>query len=184
MKANYYYKPSDEKPGKHDRHHDHQPSNGSKSEYRKLAYVYVSVLVASFLLAVLRDIDFEIFLSSFMAVFLVVFGSFKLYGLETFAMGYRNYDIIAQKFKVWGWIYPLIQIGLGLTYLLFVTFPFLNFVMILIAAVSSVGVYKELERKSNFQCVCLGNFVKLPISRISLVEDLTMLITALIMLFL
>lgn len=184
MKTNYYYKPSDEKDVKHDKHHAHHESKGTKSEYRKLAYVYLGVVIASFLLAVLRDIDFEIFLSSFMAVFLVVFGSFKLYGLETFATGYRNYDIVAQRFKIWGWIYPLVQIGLGLTYLLFVTFPFLNLLMIVIAAVSSVGVYKELERKSNFQCVCLGNFVKLPLSRISLVEDLTMLVTAFIMLFL
>jgi len=118
----------------------------------------------------------------FMAGFFVVFGTFKLLDLNGFADGYWTYDLIAQRIKAYGYIYPFLEIGFGFAMLAGVRSPVLYLAEFAIMVVSGIGVAIKLSKHEKFQCVCLGTFLKVPLTTVTLVEDFGMAILALMLL--
>ncbi|MFN7095533.1 MAG: hypothetical protein ACK4M7_09230, partial [Burkholderiales bacterium] len=55
-------------------------------------------------------------------------------------------------------------------------------ITIIIMGFSSLGVIGALRKQQSFQCSCLGTILKVPLSSITLIEDLLMVIMALSML--
>src|SRR5213593_2031517 len=53
----------------------------------------------------------------FMGLFLVVFSMFKFFDMEGFADGFQMYDLLAKPFQPYAYIYPVIELCLGLGYL-------------------------------------------------------------------
>jgi copper chaperone CopZ len=113
-------------------------------------------------------------LSHSMAGFFLVFSFFKLMNLKGFAEGYKSYDIVAKRFPAWGYIYPFVELMLGLAFLTGFLPLGTNIATFLIMGISSMGVIQSLVKKISFQCACLGTIIKLPLSRVTLVEDLLM----------
>ena len=72
----------------------------------------------------------------FMAGFFLVFSFFKFLNLDGFADSYAMYDVVALKFKAWGYIYALIELSLGIAYA-----ANLNPVHVIIAAVIGVAIF-------------------------------------------
>ena len=122
-------------------------------------------------------------LENTMTVF-VVFAAFKLAQLKEFAYGFQSYDLIAKNNLLYGYAYPFIQAGLGLSYLSGFGSIGLNIFVVAISLVSGAGVLYSLHKKQAVHCVCLGNVIKLPLSRISFVEDFGMAVMALAMIIL
>ena len=54
---------------------------------------------------------------NFMAGFYIVFGAFKLLDVPAFANSYARYDVIARSFNWWGYVYPFVEVALGLAFL-------------------------------------------------------------------
>lgn len=162
----------------HHNHASHIEPLESPREYLKFAGVIAGIVLGSVLLTNARSWGLENWMASFMAVFFVVFGAFKLVNLEMFVLTYRSYDILAKRFKFWGWIFPFIELGLGAGYLILGNNLWLNIATIIITGTASIGVIKELRRKSRFKCACLGTVIRLPLSKISFVEDFLMLVMA------
>jgi copper chaperone CopZ len=126
--------------------------------------------------------DWMQWMSHFMAGFFVVFSFFKLMNLKGFAEGYAMYDVVAKRVPVYGFIYPFIELALGIA---FVTGfdPFLtNLTALLVMGISTIGVLQNLLKKSPFQCACLGTIIKLPLSKVTLFEDVLMVLMSTIML--
>lgn len=120
-------------------------------------------------------------LGHFMAGFFLVFSFFKFMDLKGFAEGYSTYDIVAKKLSAWGYIYPFVELGLAIAFLTGFH-PFgTNIVTFVVMAISSVGVIQSLVKKTPFQCACLGTVIKLPLGKVTLFEDLLMLIMSIIM---
>lgn len=149
------------------------------------------VLIVSFIAGVsfLVQYPFENFsgmlwMRYFMAGFFIVFAFFKLLNLEGFSNSYRMYDIVAKKWNLWGLIYPFVELTLGILYLINV-FPFeTNLATAIILGVSSIGVIQSNLNKKKIKCACLGDVFNLPMSTVTIVEDLTMVAMALVMLYL
>ncbi len=118
----------------------------------------------------------------FMAGFFIVFAFFKLLNLRGFADSYRMYDIVAGRWPGWGYVYPFVELGLGILYLIDV-FPFwTNVVTILVLGVSSIGVIQSNLSKRKIKCACLGDVFNLPMSTVTIVEDVGMVGMAVLML--
>jgi len=120
-------------------------------------------------------------MSSFMAGFFLLFSFFKLLNLSAFAEGYSTYDIIAKKVPGYGFIYPFIELLLGLAYLVNFMPLFTNMATLVVMGISTVGVVQSLIRKVDFQCACLGTIIKLPLSKVTLFEDLLMVVMSAVM---
>tara|TARA_R110000737_G_scaffold2923_8_gene8983 strand:+ start:307610 stop:308365 length:756 start_codon:yes stop_codon:yes gene_type:complete len=118
----------------------------------------------------------------FMAGFFLVFSFFKFLDPPGFVSAYRGYDLIAKKVPVWGWIYPYVELGLGVAYLLALMPLATNVITLVLMLVGAAGVLNALLNKRAIRCACLGTALNLPMTKVTLVEDLTMAVMAAIML--
>ena len=114
-------------------------------------------------------------MSLFMAQFFLAFSFFKFLNLTAFAESYRMYDVVAQKIKAYGFVYPFIELALGLAYLTAFHPTFTNTATIVVMGVSSIGVIKSVLNKQKIQCACLGAVFNLPMSTVTIIEDLLMI---------
>jgi hypothetical protein len=122
------------------------------------------------------------FMNVFMAGFFLVFSFFKFLDLKGFANSYAMYDIVAKKIPAYGFIYPFLELGLGIAYLTHFN-PFItNWATIIIMGVSSMGVIQSVLHKKKIQCACLGAVFNLPMSTVTIIEDLLMVGMAAVML--
>lgn len=120
----------------------------------------------------------------FMAGFFIVFSFFKLLDPPGFVSAYRGYDLIARKVPAWGWAYPFVELTLGVAYLLAWVPVVTNAVTLVLMLVGAAGVLKALLDKRAIRCACLGTALNLPMTKVTLVEDLTMAAMAAVMLVL
>ena len=120
----------------------------------------------------------------FMAGFFLVFAGFKLLDLPGFAEGYATYDLLAQRVPAYGYVYPFIELTFGLVMLTGYHGALLLWLEIVVMAFSGVGVAIKLARKERFTCACLGTFLKVPLTKVTLVEDFGMVLLAIVLLVL
>jgi copper chaperone CopZ len=113
-------------------------------------------------------------MTDFMAGFFIVFGAFKLLDVPAFASAYRRYDVVAKAVPQWGYAYPFVEIALGFAFLFhWRTAPVLWATLIL-SLVGAVGVIRSVLGKETIQCACLGTVFKLPMSTVTIIENLGM----------
>ena len=119
----------------------------------------------------------------FMAGFFLVFSFFKLLNLKGFAESYSMYDVIARKIPVWGYIYALIELSLGLAFLINFNPLITNWITFIIMLISIIGVLQSVLNKKKIQCACLGAVFNLPMSTVTIIEDALMIIMSAFMIF-
>lgn len=163
-------------------HTKHIHPEESPREYIKFAGVLIAILIVSIGITTMRGWGGNRFANDFMATFFITFAAFKFIDIELFAITYRTYDLIAQKFRPWAYMFPFIEAFLGLAYLISTDAWQINILTMLVTGTAGYGVYKALRQKSDFHCACLGRFIKLPLTKVSLVENLAMFVMAAIML--
>jgi hypothetical protein len=122
-------------------------------------------------------------MNNFMAGFFLLFSFFKLLNLNGFVEGYRTYDIIAQRLPFYGYVYPFIELSLGVAYITDFDPIATNIITLVVMSISAMGVIQSLLRKTKFHCACLGTIIKLPLSKVTLFEDLLMVMMSITMLY-
>ena len=121
-------------------------------------------------------------MNNFMAGFFLVFSFFKLLDLKGFASSYAMYDVIAKRIPVFGYFYPFIELALGLAYLTGFNPVVTNWTTLMVMSIGSVGVIQSVMNKEKIRCACLGAVFNLPMSTVTIIEDLVMAAMAGIML--
>ena len=156
--------------------HKEQQSNKENSRYDLIPlYIILSyVLIGSI---GLNRISFTVsgFMTDFMGLFYVIFSLFKLIDYRNFPRAFSQYDPIAKVFAGYGWIYPFIELFLGIN-LLLDQYVLLSISMtIMILGATTAGVLYNLIQKRSVQCACMGTAIKLPLTKATLIENLIML---------
>lgn len=151
-----------------------------KPSYKPIYLIFFYLLLINTIISA-KNMQFDSFMANFMATFFLIFSFFKLLDLDGFARGYSAYDIIAKKFYRYGYIYPFIEFGLGIGYILFPTNLYFNIGVFFLMFVSSIGVIKAKLSKQKFDCACVGTFLKVPLGSIAIIEDILMTVLALVM---
>ncbi|MEJ0102103.1 MAG: MauE/DoxX family redox-associated membrane protein [Bacteroidota bacterium] len=148
---------------------------GSDSSYFPIFLIF-GYIAGVTLLVQLNNNGFDLmqWMQHFMAGFFIVFSFFKLMNLRGFAEGYGSYDIVAKQFPAWGFIYPFVELALGILFLTGLESRGTAIATFIVMGVSSIGVIQSLLQKKVFQCACLGTIIKLPLSKVTLFEDLLM----------
>ena len=148
--------------------------------YLPLLVIFSLIFVFTIAKALITtDYSSQSLMLDFRAGFFLVFGGFKAAKLGAFAEAYAMYDIIAMRSKIYAHIYPFIEIALGLAFLFRFEVIFVAWITLLLMSVNSVGAYKGIRDKKVLMCACLGSVFKLPMSFVSLGEDLLMAVMAL-----
>jgi copper chaperone CopZ len=118
----------------------------------------------------------------FMAGFFIVFAFFKLLDLRAFADAYAGYDLLAARWHGWGMLYPFVELALGVAYLANYKPVFTSWATIVVMGFSAIGVIRAVTNKTKIQCACLGTVFQLPMSTVTIVEDVGMVLMAAFML--
>ncbi len=118
----------------------------------------------------------------FMAGFFLVFSFFKLLDLQGFVESYSMYDIVATKWKGWGYIYAFTELALGVAFISGINPLVTNAVTFIVMSISIIGVLQSVLIKRKIKCACLGAVFNLPMSAITIIEDALMVGMSAIML--
>lgn len=118
----------------------------------------------------------------FMSGFFLTFSFFKLLDIKGFANSYAMYDIVAKKFRSWGYIYVFTELTLGLAYAVNFNPVLTNTVTAIVMSVSLIGVLQTVLNKQKIQCACLGAVFNLPMTTVTIIEDGLMILMSLYML--
>jgi copper chaperone CopZ len=118
----------------------------------------------------------------FMAGFFLTFSFFKLLDIQAFADAYAGYDLLAARWHGWGLIYPFVELALGLAYLANFKPLLTNWVTLIIMGFSAIGVIRAVISNTKIRCACLGTVFQLPMSTVTIIEDVGMVLMAAVML--
>ncbi len=153
-------------------------SEDSKSfltTYKPLILVFFYILLVTLAIeAASGNFVLHRFMPNFMAGFFLVFSFFKLLDLAGFASSYAMYDLLAKRVYAYGFIYPFIELGLGTLYLLDYRPMLANAITLIVMTFSSIGVILAVMNKQKIRCACLGTGFNLPMTTVTIIEDLLM----------
>ena len=154
------------------------PTNANEiklTTYKPLILVIGFILLVSIIPSYKTSFQLINWMTNFMGGFFIAFSFFKFLDLSGFSNSFATYDIIAKKWKYYGKIYPFIELGLGVAYLLAIHSVITNSMCILVLTASTIGVVKAVLGKKQIQCACLGTVFNLPMSTVTIIENFTMI---------
>lgn len=160
--------------------HHNETAEQAKSwfaTYKPILLIFAFITGISIITARMQsEIHWMLCMNNFMAGFFLTFSFFKLLDVKAFAESYSMYDIVAKRIKAYGFIYPFIELALGIAFLTgfnpFVT----NIVTLIVMSISIVGVLQSVLNKQKIQCACLGAVFNLPMSIVTIIEDALMIV--------
>jgi len=115
---------------------------------------------------------------NFMGLFFLSFGFFKLLDIKGFASSYLSYDLPTKTWPTWGYIYPFVEVSLGVLYLFKLWPLWTNSITLVVMGISIVGVIQSVLQKRKIQCACLGVGFNLPMSTVTIIENGLMILMA------
>ncbi|RYZ51881.1 MAG: heavy-metal-associated domain-containing protein [Sphingobacteriales bacterium] len=164
-----------------DVHHQMEPSEDGETRswfqtYKPILLIFAYITTTTVLLEILKGgFNWEVWMMHFMAGFFLVFSFFKLLDLRGFADSYSTYDIIAKRWRPWGYVYAFIELALGLAFLTGFDPLITNGVTFVVMTISIIGVLQSVLNKRKIRCACLGAVFNLPMSTVTIIEDALMI---------
>lgn len=142
--------------------------------YIPLIVIVLMIAVVSAIASWTGQFSLSGFVLNFMTGFFLVFAGFKFMDLKGFAEGYSTYDLLAQKWFGYGYFYPFIELAFGLLMLAGFHSAGLLWTEFVVMTFSGLGVAIKVARREPFMCACLGTFLKVPLTYVTLIEDFGM----------
>lgn len=116
---------------------------------------------------------------NFIAVAMCLLAMLKLQDVETFSTMFLNYDLLAQRWPPYGYVYPFAELGAGVLMLAGALTWLSAPAALFIGSVGAVSVFKAvyLDRQE-LKCACVGGSSNVPLGFVSLTENLMMIAMA------
>lgn len=130
------------------------------------------------------DFSWMEYMRTFMGLFFVMFAGLKFLDLKGFVKAFKKYDLVAARSTTYAYIYPVLELMLGVAYLSSMYLFEASIVTAVIMFVGAIGVVNAVWiKKIDLKCACMGTKVNLPMTTVTIIEDLAMGAMALGMLF-
>ena len=139
----------------------------------------VVTLIAIALQIPTRTLVWERFLPDFMGSFFFIFSLFKLANIKGFSSSFKRYDVLAKYVPFFAPVYPFIELILGFCYLSQLGLLPINVITLIVMTSQNIGITRSLIQKTTIQCACLGSTFNIPITPITLLENIVMSLMAL-----
>lgn len=151
--------------------------------YKPLLLIFLFIATISCISSIKNNqLDLMLWMRYFMAGFFIVFSFFKFLDLKGFANSYAMYDLLAKRVNIYGFVYPFVELALGIAFLTNFEPQITYITTIVVMGFSSLGVIQSVLDKKKIRCACLGAFFKLPMSTVTIIENLLMVAMAVFML--
>ena len=161
---------------------DNEIIKSSKIKQLKPLFIILGYISVTSILLNFRNWNSTNAMLDFMGLFYIIFSFFKILDIKGFSKSFKMYDPLAKKITIYGYIYPFIEILLGLMFLTRIEVNIALLITIIILGITSVGVTKTLLNKRTINCACLGTTLKLPMTEATFIENAIMIIMAIVLL--
>lgn len=148
------------------------------SKYKVILILFIYLISMSWLFTQSSHNDFMLTL---MGLFFLIFSFFKVIHLSKFKASFSKYDLIAKRIPFYGYVYPFIEIVLGALFILGLEIFWVALITIFILTATTIGVVSKLRKGQIIECACLGVVFNLPLSHVTVFENLAMILMALIL---
>ena len=138
-------------------------------------FAYIFTFCIAYQLS-LEKFSAHLFMNHIMAGFFIGLSFFKFLDLKSFATAFANYDPLAKKWNGYGLVYPFIELALGFLFIAGKLLLVANVLTIVVLTLSTIGVSQNLKKK--IQCACLGAGFNIPLSNITVFENVAMIAMA------
>lgn len=111
----------------------------------------------------------------------LVFGGAKLISYESFLEVFPRYNIVAHRWRLYAMAYPIVELILGVMFILDMASGFRNIVAILMTGSGLYSLVVALQHKGpSANHTWLGQAFKLPMSTVMLFEDAVLTVLLLV----
>jgi len=115
----------------------------------------------------------------FVAFSMCVLGIQKLQDLKGYATGFIQYDLLAQRYVPYAYVYAFIEVGGGILMIAGLFTWVIAPIVLLASSIGTVSVFKAVYiEKRSLKCACVGGDSGVPLGFISLTENLMMMAMA------
>ena len=149
------------------------------SKYRIVLIFLLYIFVISYIISFVSQRNFMVV---FMGLFFILFSFFKVIHLKKFKESFSKYDLISRNVGFYGYVYPFIEFALGVLFLLEYHIKVLSLITIIILSSTTVGIFGKLRKGVILECACLGIVFKIPLSYVTIVENVIMIVMGVIIL--
>ena len=151
-------------------------------KFLPLIIIFSSIFLFTLLASIFHgSLDIQFSMRMMMGSFFAIFGLFKIFNLTAFADAYSTYDILAKRSRTYAFIYPFLEILIAVLYLTNTGGLYRDIFTFVLMTVSTIGVIQKIRQKEEVPCACLGMVFKIPMTSVTLIEDVVMALEAFIM---
>lgn len=119
----------------------------------------------------------------FIAFSMCALGIQKLQDLKSYATGFVQYDLLAQRYVPYAYVYAFIEAGGGILMIAGLFTWVVAPIVLLASSIGAISVFKAVYiEKRDLKCACVGGDSSVPLGFISLTENLMMMAMAIWML--
>ncbi len=142
---------------------------GEEAESAEYSYTPVVAVFGTALLMALVLGDSVI--QRFMGFSICALAMLKLMDVDSFAASFVKYDLATQRWRVWGKLYPGVELLIGLGFLLKPPLPVAGWIALIVGIQGMISVIKAVYiDKLALNCACVGGNSKTPLGIISFTE--------------
>ncbi len=149
----------------------YNPDRSCGAWFPLIAMVSISALVAEVLY-----LSYGLaFTTNFLGLLLVLFSLVKLFDIDTFVHRFSQYDLISSRVKVYGFLFPVIELFLGLAYLGGYNPRMTSYVLFGVGVISTLGMLINFQHRDRLYTASLGSIGKMPLTTMTLLENTLMI---------
>ena len=143
-----------------------------------LGYIFIASILLNY-----KNWNSSNAMLDFMGLFYIIFSFFKILDVKGFSMSFRMYDPLAKQAPIYGYIYPFIEILLGMMFLIRFEVNIALILTVIVLGITTIGVTQTLINKRSIKCACLGTTLNLPMTEATFIENALMIIMAFSLIF-
>ncbi len=156
-----------------------------EEESNETSYVPV---IAVFSVAALMALATSLGVMGFMGFALAMLATLKLMDIQSFVQSFSKYDLITQRIKGYGYVYPFAEVAAGLGFLLIAALATppealkmtTGILSLFVGVAGGISVFKAVYiDKIDLNCACVGGNANVPLGAVSFTENAMMAVMGL-----
>ena len=163
--------------------HGEATIKGSKIKQLKPLFIILGYIFIASILLNYQNWNSSNAMLDFMGLFYIIFSFFKILDIKGFSMSFRMYDPLAKQAHIYAYIYPFIEVILGMMFLFRFEVNIALILTVIVLGITTIGVTQTLLNKRSIKCACLGTTLNLPMTEATFIENALMIIMAFSLIF-
>ena len=155
----------------------------SKIKQLKPLFIILGYILIASILLNYKNWNSSNAMLDFMGLFYIIFSFFKILDIKGFSISFSMYDPLAKQAPIYGYIYPFIEVLLGMMFLIRFEVNIALILTVIVLGITTIGVTQTLINKRSIKCACLGTTLNLPMTEATFIENALMIIMAFSLIF-